>query len=171
MMINRRLARHYDIDGVEGQRIRRVKTKGTIRGGLLTQAAVLKTTANGTNTSPVRRGNWVLSSILGSPSPPPPPTIGSIEPDTQGTTTIREKLAAHRNEVACNRCHQHIDPPGFAMESFDVIGGFRERYRSPEIGDFPKQRLLGRKIWEYRFNLPVDSSGTTSNGTAFAGHK
>ena len=120
-MINRRLAQHYGIEGVEGQYLRRVKTRGTVRGGFLTQAAVLKTTANGTTTSPVRRGNWVLSSILGTPSPPPPPNIGSIEPDTQGTTTIREELAAHRNTAICNSCHKNIDPPGFAMESFDAV--------------------------------------------------
>lgn len=169
IMINRRLARHYGIRGIEGQHIRRVKTRGTIRGGMLTQAAVLKTTANGTNTSPVRRGNWVLSSILGEPSPPPPPTVGSIEPDTRGTTTIRQKLAAHRNQVACNRCHQHIDPPGFAMESFDVIGGYRQRYRSPQLGEYPKGKLLGGKIWEYKLHLPVDSSGITPDGIAFDG--
>ena len=170
-MINRRLAQHYGIEGVEGQYLRRVKTRGTVRGGFLTQAAVLKTTANGTTTSPVRRGNWVLSSILGTPSPPPPPNIGSIEPDTQGTTTIREELAAHRNTAICNSCHKNIDPPGFAMESFDVIGGFREKYRSPEHGEAPKNRLLGRMIWEYKLNLPVDPSGETPEGESFSGIK
>lgn len=170
-MINRRLAQHYGIEGVEGQYLRRVKTRGTVRGGFLTQAAVLKTTANGTTTSPVRRGNWVLSSILGTPSPPPPPNIGSIEPDTRGTTTIREELAAHRNTAICNSCHKNIDPPGFAMESFDVIGGFREKYRSPEHGEAPKNRLLGRMIWEYKLNLPVDPSGETPEGESFSGIK
>ena len=111
----------------------------------------------------------MLNCILGSPSPPPPPTIGSIEPDTRGTTTIREKLAAHRNDATCNRCHQHIDPPGFALECFDVIGGYRQRYRSPENGDVPRKRLLGRPIWEYRLNLPVDTTGTTAEGISFDG--
>ena len=167
-MINRRLAQHYGIEGVEGQHIRRVKTKGTVRGGFLTQASVLKTTANGTTTSPVRRGNWVLTSILGTPSPPPPPNIGSIEPDTRGTTTIREELAAHRNSAACNSCHQNIDPPGFALESFDVIGGYREKYRSVEHGERPNTRLHGRNIWEYKLNLPVDPSGKTPEGESFS---
>ena len=170
-MINRRLAQHYGIEGVEGQHIRRVKTRGTVRGGFLTQAAILKTTANGTTTSPVRRGNWVLSSILGTPSPPPPPNIGSIEPDTRGTTTIRQELAAHRNTAICNSCHKNIDPPGFALESFDVIGGYRDRYRSVEHGEAPKNRLLGRNIWEYKLNLPVDSSGETPEGESFSGIK
>ena len=169
MMINRRLARHYGVDDVEGQEIRRVKTKGTVRGGLMTQAAVLKTTANGTTTSPVRRGNWVLTSIIGTPSPPPPPSVGSIEPDTRGTSTIREELAAHRNSAVCNSCHQNIDPPGFALESFDVIGGFREKYRSVEHGENPKRKLLGRNIWEYKLNLPVDPSGETPEGESFDG--
>ncbi len=167
-MINRRLAEHYGIVGVEGQHIRRVETKGTVRGGFLTQAAILKTTANGTTTSPVRRGNWVLTSMLGTPSPPPPPNIGSIEPDTRGTTTIREELAAHRNSAICNSCHRNIDPPGFALESFDVIGGFRKKYRSVEHGEAPKNRLHGRHIWEYKLNLPVDPSGETPEGEFFA---
>jgi len=169
MMINRRLARHYGVEDIEGQHIRRVKTKGTVRGGLMTQASVLKTSANGTTTSPVRRGNWVLTSILGTPSPPPPPNIGSIEPDTRGTSTIREELDAHRNTAACNSCHKNIDPPGFALESFDVIGGFREKYRSVEHGEPQKERLLGRNIWEYKLNLPVDASGVTPDGETFNG--
>ena len=170
VMINRRLAEHYGIEGVEGQHIRRVKTKGTVRGGFLTQASVLKTTANGTTTSPVRRGNWVLTSILGTPSPPPPPNIGSIEPDTRGTTTIREELDAHRDSAVCNSCHRNIDPPGFAMESFDVIGGFREKYRSVEHGEHPTKRLHGRNIWEYKLNLPVDPSGETPDGESVPGY-
>lgn len=167
-MINRRLADHYGIKNVEGQHFRRVKTKGSVRGGFLTQAAVLKTTANGTTTSPVRRGNWVLTSILGTPSPPPPPNIGSIEPDTRGTTTIREELAAHRNSAVCNSCHRNIDPPGFALESFDVIGGFREKYRSVEHGERTEVKLHGRNIWEYKLNLPVDPSGETPEGETFS---
>lgn len=135
----------------------------------MTQAAILKTTANGTTTSPVRRGNWVLTSILGTPSPPPPPSVGSIEPDTRGTSTIRQELAAHRNSTVCNSCHQNIDPPGFAMESFDVIGGYRDRYRSAEHGERPETRLLGRNIWEYKLNLPVDPSGETPEGESFDG--
>ncbi|MEM8735161.1 MAG: DUF1592 domain-containing protein, partial [Planctomycetota bacterium] len=96
-MLNRRLAEHYGIEGVEGQEFRRVALDANSpRGGVLTQAAILKTTANGTNTSPVMRGNFVLTNFMGTPPAPPPPNVGSIEPDTRGKTTIREVLAAHR---------------------------------------------------------------------------
>jgi Protein of unknown function (DUF1588) len=100
------------------------------RGGLLTQASILKVTANGTTTSPVRRGSWVLSNLLGQPPAPPPPNAGSVEPDTRGAATIRDLLEKHKSDAVCASCHKTIDPPGFALESFDVIGGYRKRYRS-----------------------------------------
>ncbi|MEM7476332.1 MAG: DUF1592 domain-containing protein, partial [Planctomycetota bacterium] len=101
--LNRRLAEHYRIHGVKGQQFRRVPLpKDSVRGGVLTQASVLKTTANGSLTSPVIRGNFVLSNFLGVPPPPPPPSAGSIEPDTRGTKTLREQLAAHRDVASCN---------------------------------------------------------------------
>ena len=165
--LNRRLAEHYGIDGIEGQYFRRVELPpGSVRGGVLTHAAVLKTTANGTTTSPVTRGNFVLTNLLGTPPSPPPPSVGSIEPDTRGQTTIREILAAHREIESCNQCHRDIDPPGFALESFDPIGRYREFYRvsggEQNFGGFtfpnpPKQ------------GLPVDASGVTSEGEAFEG--
>lgn len=165
--VNRRLAEHYGMKGVDGQDFRRVDLPDdSLRGGVLTQAALLKTTANGTTTSPVTRGNFVLTNFLGTPPSPPPPSVGSIEPDTRGQTTIREILAAHRNTDTCNQCHREIDPPGFALESFDPIGGFRTNYRSTggeqTFGDFtvkmpPKQ------------GPPVDSSGVTADGKSFTG--
>jgi len=168
--LNRRLARHYGIDGVREERMRRIKLpKDSVRGGLLTQASVLKITANGTVTSPVKRGAFVLSTLLGRPPSPPPPDIGSIEPDTRGTTTIRETLAAHRNTPACAACHREIDPPGFALESFDPIGGFRTRYRSTGRGEDTKRKFRGRSIWEYREGPAVDASGTAADGTMFRG--
>ncbi|MDB4359006.1 DUF1592 domain-containing protein [Verrucomicrobiales bacterium] len=168
--LNRRLAKHYGIPGVEGLKFQKVTLPAdSPRGGLLTQASLLKVTANGTNTSPVPRGNFVLSNLLGTPPSPPPPNAGAIEPDTRGTTTIREELAAHRNVESCNRCHREIDPPGFALESFDPIGGFRTRYRSTGEGQLPDQTLFGRSIHEYRLGLPVDASGTTSSGEPFSG--
>lgn len=168
--LNRRLAEHYDIPGIDGLEYQKVALpEGSPRGGLLAQASLLKITANGTNTSPVPRGSFILSQLLGTPPNPPPPGVGSVEPDTRGTTTIREELDAHRNVASCNRCHVHIDPPGFALESFDPIGGYRTRYRSTGEGDKPTERLFGRPIWEYRLGQPVDASGITPDGTAFDG--
>src|SRR5205823_2078353 len=99
-------------------------------------AAVLKVTANGTTTSPVKRGAWVMRKIVGRPPDPPPGDVPAIEPDVTGATTIREMLAKHRDNATCAACHAQIDPPGFALESFDVIGGWQKRYRSlNEAGD------------------------------------
>ena len=170
--LNRRLAEHYGIKGVDNEKYRRVEIpEESIRGGLLTHASILKITANGTVTSPVKRGNFVLATLLGTPANSPPPDIGSIEPDTRGTTTIRETLDAHRNVESCAVCHRKIDPPGFAMECFDPIGGFRMRYRSTEKGNFTLKKLNGRRITDYRLGPKVDASGTTSNGATFAGLK
>jgi hypothetical protein len=91
---------------------------------------VLKVTSNGTVTSPVKRGAWVLREILGQPPEPPPPNIPAIDPDRRGAVTIREQLAMHTSDTSCATCHAAIDPPGFALENFDVIGGWRDRYRS-----------------------------------------
>ena len=87
-------------------------------------------TANGTTTSPVLRGAWVLDRILGTPPPPPPADVPAIEPDIRGATTIREQLAKHRPIASCARLPRKIDPPGFALESFDCIGGWRDHYRT-----------------------------------------
>jgi hypothetical protein len=86
-------------------------------------------TADGTNTSPVKRGSWVLERILGTPPPRPPADVPPLEPDVRGAKTLRERLAKHRNNARCASCHARIDPPGFALESFDVIGGWRTYYR------------------------------------------
>jgi len=131
-MLNERLAKHYGIAGVLGPDFRRVsldKTK-TVRGGLLTQASIHAVTSNGSTTSPVARGVWMLEKFLGTPAPPPPPDVPPIEPDIRGATTIKEQLAKHRDIAACASCHRKIDPLGFALESFDVIGGWREKYRA-----------------------------------------
>ncbi len=165
-ILNRRLAEHYGIDGIQGQEFRHIKLPNdSVRGGILTQAAILKTTANGTNTSPVMRGNFVLTSLLGTPPSPPPPNVGSIEPDTRGKVTIREILAAHREIESCNQCHREIDPPGFALESFDPIGGFRTHYRTPggqaDAAGF-------QQILPTRTGPPVDGSGVMPDGSEFA---
>jgi hypothetical protein len=128
--LNGPLAGLYGVPGVSGQAMRKVTLPASsIRGGVLTQAAILKVTANGTTTSPVVRGTWVLDRILGQPTPPPPPGVPAIEPDTRGASTIRDQLAKHRTQENCAGCHRRIDPPGFALETFDAIGGVRDRYR------------------------------------------
>lgn len=163
-ILNQRLAEHYGIAGIRGhEEFRVVKLpEDSIRGGILTQASVLKVTANGTSTSPVVRGAWVLEKILAQPAPAPPPGVGAVEPDIRGATTIREQLDLHRANESCAVCHSRIDPPGFALEEFDVIGGHRERYRS--VGD------KGEKVAKtnYRLGPPVESDGQLKDGRAFA---
>lgn len=133
--LNQRLAEHYDLPPVKGAGLRRVELPAdSVRGGLLTQASILKVTANGANTSPVLRGAWLLERIVGTPAPPPPPNAGGIEPDTRGATTIREQLAKHQSVKTCAGCHQKIDPPGFVLEAFDPIGRYRDFYRTTETG-------------------------------------
>ena len=135
-MLNRPLADHYGIPGVEGCELRRVSLPPhSLRGGLITQASVLKVTANGTTTSPVPRGVFFMERLLGATIPPPPGSVKAIDPDTRGATTIREQLAKHASDASCAACHRMMDPPGFALESFDVIGGRRERYRTFGGGD------------------------------------
>lgn len=158
-MLNSRLADHYGLPSVVGAEIRRVDLPSdSVRGGLLSQASILKVTANGTNSSPVTRGAWVMERILGEPPPPPPPGIPGVEPDIRGSATLREILARHRSVSSCQACHQKIDPPGFALESFNPIGGFRQRYRSLGDGDRVATLIQGRRVG-YRIGPAVDSSG------------
>jgi hypothetical protein len=134
---------------------------------LLTQASILKVTANGTTTSPVLRGVWVTERIMGHPVPPPPPGTPALDPDTRGATTIRQQLDQHRSQATCKSCHAKMDPPGFALESFDVAGGWRDRYRA--LGDGPKADGIGKggHLYEFRYALPVDASGALPDGRAF----
>lgn len=167
-MLNQRLAELYGIEGVSGGEIRKVSLDDAARrGGLLTQAAVLKVTANGTTTSPVKRGAWVMRKIMGLPPQPPPPTVPAVEPDISGVTTVREQLEKHRSDPACAGCHAKIDPAGLALESFDVIGGWRDRYRSVEKGDQASVPPGARNI-SFKLGPAVDPSGTLPDGRAFA---
>jgi len=132
-MANERLAALYGIEGVEGNAMRRVALTPELqkrRGGLLTQAAILNVTSNGTTSSPVVRGVFVLDRILGNHPPPAPPDVPAIEPDIRGATTIREQFAKHREIASCASCHARIDPIGFALESYDVLGAWRDYYRA-----------------------------------------
>jgi mono/diheme cytochrome c family protein len=173
-MLNERLAQHYGLTGnvekVTGSGIRRVALPPeSHRGGVLTQGAVLKVTANGTTTSPVVRGVFVTERILGEEVPPPPPAVPAVEPDTAGATTIRELLLRHQADAACATCHRSIDPPGYALESFDVIGGWRERYRSRRQGAAATELLFDGSQPRFRLAAAVDASGMMPDGGSFDG--
>lgn len=151
--VNERLARQYRIPGIYGSRFRRVTLPDhDQRGGLLAEGALLATTSYPDRTSPVLRGKWLLNNIFGLPVPPPPPGVDTNLDNKPGakTATMRERLARHRDSPACNGCHSTIDPLGFALENFDVIGGWRT------VDE------LGR---------PVDASGSTVSGEKVDGLK
>lgn len=169
VMINQKLATHYGIPDVSGTQFRRVPLPADCpRGGVLTQASILKITANGTTTSPVPRGAFVMDRLLGEPPNPPPSNVAAIEPDVRGATTIREQLAKHRDNPMCASCHRRIDPPGFALEAFDVIGGYRKRYRSIGEGDPAERGTIDPAIdISFRLGKHVDSSGELSDGRTF----
>ena len=165
-MLNGRLAKHYGIPGVDGWEFHKTHLPPqSHRGGLLTMASVLKVTANGTTTSPVMRGAWVLDRILGTPPPPPPENVSAIDPDIRGATTIREQLAKHRSTESCGVCHRKIDPPGFALESFDCIGGWRDWYRV--TGNGGPVVVDGRHM-PYHKGKNVDPSDELPDGAKFA---
>lgn len=134
----------------------------------MTQASVLKITANGTTTSPVLRGVWITERIIGQPIPPPPAAVPAVEPDTRGAVTIRQQLEKHRADESCSVCHLKLDAPGFALESFDVMGAWRDRYRgiSQEV---PGEFGFGRNGHPFAFHYaqPVDPSGALVDGRAF----
>ncbi|HEY4365224.1 MAG TPA: DUF1592 domain-containing protein [Bryobacteraceae bacterium] len=149
--INERLAREYGIPGIYGSRFRRVTLPNHAqRGGLLAQGALLVTTSYPDRTSPVLRGKWLLNNIFGLSIPPPPPGVNTTLESKPGAlpTSMRERLAQHRTQSTCNSCHSVIDPLGFALENFDVIGGWRT------IDEAGK---------------PIDAAGTTASGAKIDG--
>jgi mono/diheme cytochrome c family protein len=169
-MVNEPLARHYGLPPVAGIEMRPVELPaGTPFGGLWTHSAILKVTANGTYTSPVKRGRWVSERLLGVPIPPPPPDVAAVDPDTRGAKTLREQLALHAANGSCAACHARFDPYGFALESFDVTGAFRTHYRKldAELAAKPAAERKGRPLW--CDGLPVDSTGKTPDGVPFSG--
>jgi mono/diheme cytochrome c family protein len=149
--VNERLARHYGIPNVFGERFRRVTfNSGDPRGGLLGQAGVLMVTSYPNRTSPVLRGKWLLTSVLGTPPPPPPPDVPALKDknDKGQPVSVRARLEAHRASPACASCHAQMDPLGFALENFDATGRWRAAAEGGE---------------------PVDASAALSDGTTFEG--
>ena len=149
--LNERLARHYGIPGVHGERFRRVRLPaGSVRRGLLGQGSILTGTSRANRTSPVIRGKWILENVLGAPPPPPPPDVPDLveERDPRKVLPMREQLAAHRANPVCAACHAQMDQLGFALENFDAIGEWRDVYAS---------------------GLPIDASAEFPDGTAFDG--
>lgn len=164
-MLNGRLAKHYGIPGVNGWQFHKIALPPeSHRGGMLTMASVLKVTSNGTSTSPVMRGAWILDRILGTPPSPPPDNVSAIDPDIRGATSIRDQLAKHRSVESCGACHRKIDPPGFALESFDCIGGWRDNYRATGLGE--EVFVDGRRM-HYLKGKKVDPSGVMIDGEKF----
>ena len=149
--LNERLARHYGIPGVYGDRFRRVTLdENHPRGGLLGQGGLLMVTSHPNRTSPVLRGKWLLESMLGAPPPEPPPNVPGLPERGDGgvPASVRDRLEQHRANPVCASCHAPMDPLGFALENFDAIGSWRA---TSEAG------------------LPIDSSGTMPSGTQFEG--
>ena len=146
--LNERLARHYGIAGVSGDRFRRVALDGAKRAGIFTQASVLTVTSYPTRTSPVRRGKWMLEQALGASVPPPPPGAADLNEsdDATNAASLRTRTEQHRRDPACASCHQKLDPLGFGLENYDAVGAWREK-----DGAFA-----------------IDASGTLPDGRRFA---
>ena len=125
--VNERLALHYGIPGIYGSQFRRVQITDPARRGLLGQASILTVTSYPTRTSPVQRGKWILTNILGVPPPPPPPNVPALQDNAEGSKpkSLRERMEAHRADSVCAGCHKVMDPVGFALENFDGVGHWR----------------------------------------------
>jgi hypothetical protein len=149
--VNELLAKHYDIDGVKGDAMRRIELPtGSPRGGVLTQGTLLAVTSNPSRTSPVKRGLFILDNIFGSPPPPPPPPnvpILEVARDaiTDHPATIRESQERHRHEALCQACHARMDPLGLALENFNAMGMFREKEHGQSI-DASGELMTGEKF-------------------------
>jgi hypothetical protein len=125
--VNERLAKHYGLSGVKGPQFQWVSLQGTTRRGVLAHASVLALTSNPTRTSPVKRGKWVLETLLNAPPPPPPPNVPELKEGKELTGTLRQRLEQHRADALCASCHARMDPIGFALENFDALGAWRDK--------------------------------------------
>ena len=130
--LNASLAHHYEIDGVEGDKMRKVTLNDDRRGGLLAMASVLTKTSTPERTSPVNRGAFIVELLLGEDLPPPPPNVPELKTDNK-SRTIREELEQHRDDKACSGCHEKIDPYGFVLEHYDQFGAWRSKDRGQAI--------------------------------------
>lgn len=164
-----RLNKIYGGD-LEGREMRRVTFgKGGPHGGILGLASVMMATANGVDTHPVLRGVWVLDNVFGTPSPEPPPDVPAIAPDTSGTTTVRDQLAAHRADPSCASCHSSIDPLGLVLENFDPVGRWRTRYpvytKPPDGAEALTEEYYSTVGQGSALGPPVDAVATLADGT------
>jgi hypothetical protein len=124
--LNERLARHYGVPGIYGDRYRKVEITDDARKGLLGQGSILTLTSVAVRTSPVARGKWVLINLLGTPPPPPPPNVPALKDDKAAKAlTMRDRMTAHRANPFCATCHKVMDPIGFSLENFDAVGRWR----------------------------------------------
>jgi mono/diheme cytochrome c family protein len=146
--VNERLAKHYGIPDVYGPRFRRVTLTDDSRRGLLGQGSVLTVTSIATRTSPVLRGKWILTNILGTPPPAPPPNVPALKENNEGgkLMSVRERLEEHRKSPACASCHKVMDPLGFALENFDAIGQWRAKSEDGAPIDASGVLLDGSKV-------------------------
>lgn len=155
--LNQRLARHYGVEDVIGQELKKVVfPEGSPRGGLLTMGSVLKVTTDGFNTSPILRGAWISKNIVGTPLSPPPESVSAIEPEHGNTKTLKEQIEQHKNNKTCYACHKAIDPYGFALENFDAIGEWREQYKTKQAH---RSTFTYRPQGYFKTGGRVDASG------------
>jgi mono/diheme cytochrome c family protein len=173
LVINERLARHYGIAGVAGGDFRRVAiSPGDHRGGVLGMAGLMTYLADGTRTLPMRRGSWVLRELFNDPPNNPPPNAGEIQPNTSGQKlTVRQRLELHRRDTICASCHDKLDPYGLALENYDAIGAWRERFNGEGVhgGNAPLLDVSGSFPDGRRFaDLNEFKAGLMDQKTRFA---
>ena len=147
--VNERLAALYNMTGIKGSQMQRVKLDGPVRGGVLGQASILTATSFPHRTSPVLRGRWILEELLGAEVPPPPPDVPVLNEKKKGGSalTFRQQLEKHRAKAECASCHKRMDPLGYGLENFDPLG----RWRTAQGGQ------------------PIDSVGVMPSGETFSG--
>ena len=133
--VNQELAKHYRLQGVSGEQMQRVSLVETPRRGILGHGSILAVTSFPRRTSPVMRGNWILTRLLGTPPPPPPPNVSEFDERVAGNERLsqKQKLQAHRNSANCYACHSQIDPLGFALEEFEWFGRYQPTRRGKRV--------------------------------------